>query len=100
MTQCESAFRSRRWGSAPTKWLRGVVPSLLSMVAHGLHLSSGGLGEKKPMSTAQPCRICRATEWEVAFGGPVRDGTFGKTRPGTVHRCRKCGVEFLPPVQE
>jgi 2-polyprenyl-3-methyl-5-hydroxy-6-metoxy-1,4-benzoquinol methylase len=36
----------------------------------------------------------------VAFGGPVRDGTFGRTRPGIVHRCRNCGVEFLPPVQE
>lgn len=51
------------------------------------------------MLLSQPCRVCRTVDWDPAFGGPVRDGAFGNTRPGTVFRCRGCGVEFLPPVQ-
>jgi SAM-dependent methyltransferase len=41
------------------------------------------------------CGICGASEWMVAYDGPIRDGVFGRDRPGTVMRCGGCGVEVL-----
>lgn len=42
-----------------------------------------------------PCPICRADRWSVNYDGPVRDGPFGKLRPGRVARCGGCGVDRL-----
>lgn len=44
----------------------------------------------------EPCKICQSTERTVAYEGPVRSGTFGKTVPGKVYRCSACGTNFLP----
>lgn len=49
------------------------------------------------IDSSQPCRICGGNH-DVAYEGPVRHGTFGRSTPGRVWRCRRCGVEFLPPV--
>lgn len=45
----------------------------------------------------QPCRICGGEQAE-AYRGPVRQGTFGRFVEGQVWKCRRCGVEFLPPA--
>lgn len=45
-------------------------------------------------STA-PCTICKARAWITAYEGPIRDGTFGRERPGCIIRCQNCGVEVL-----
>jgi 2-polyprenyl-3-methyl-5-hydroxy-6-metoxy-1,4-benzoquinol methylase len=47
-----------------------------------------------------PCGACGATAWSVSYAGPVRDGTFGREKPGTVFSCGSCGVEFLPAPPE
>lgn len=41
------------------------------------------------------CPVCGASAWVVVYTGPVRDGSFGKTRDGRVARCGGCGVERL-----
>lgn len=33
------------------------------------------------------------------YDGPIRDGVFGKFTDGRIWRCRRCGVEFLPPKE-
>jgi len=44
----------------------------------------------------EPCKICNAQDQTVAYEGPVRSGTYGKTTHGIVYRCSTCGVEYLP----
>lgn len=45
------------------------------------------------------CRVCGQSKWQLAFGGPVRQGTFGNLRPASVYRCEECETEYLPSVQ-
>lgn len=44
----------------------------------------------------EPCKICHSQDQVIAYEGPVRSGTYGKTTLGTVYRCSTCGVEYLP----
>jgi SAM-dependent methyltransferase len=44
-----------------------------------------------------PCSICGGT-FTPAYRGPIRQGTFGRSAEGTIWRCDRCGVEYLPPA--
>ena len=41
------------------------------------------------------CAICGESDWSHAYDGPIRDGVFGRQRPGRVRRCGACFVEVL-----
>jgi 2-polyprenyl-3-methyl-5-hydroxy-6-metoxy-1,4-benzoquinol methylase len=41
------------------------------------------------------CAICGESNWSEAYVGPIRDGVFGRQRPGRVLRCGACLVEVL-----
>ncbi len=42
------------------------------------------------------CEICRASDWNEVYRGPVRDGTFGSScEQASVARCAGCGVDRL-----
>jgi SAM-dependent methyltransferase len=41
------------------------------------------------------CRVCGSDAWTPAYEGPIRDGVFGRERPGRVLRCNVCHVEAL-----
>ncbi len=49
----------------------------------------------------EACGVCGASSWTDVYRGPVRDGVFGRQRPGLVRSCGSCGVEVLaePPPQ-
>ncbi len=42
-----------------------------------------------------PCPICDGSTWRLIYRGAVRDGAYGKDRPGAVARCGGCGVDRL-----
>lgn len=41
------------------------------------------------------CPICRSDRWTAVYDWPVRDGSFGVTKPGHVARCGSCCVKRL-----
>lgn len=53
----------------------------------------------QPLAEPPRCGICGSGSWEVLFRGHLRSGRFGSltAEPGTVLRCRRCSVGFLPP---
>lgn len=42
-----------------------------------------------------PCPVCESSDWRPVYQGPVRDGSFGRHRQGSVCRCAVCGIERL-----
>src|SRR5688500_10437218 len=45
--------------------------------------------------TGANCRVCGGTAWTTSYEGPIRDGVFGRQRPGHVVLCGTCHVETL-----
>lgn len=41
------------------------------------------------------CPVCGGSRWIGIYAGPVRAGSFGKTRIGQVARCDTCGISRL-----
>jgi 2-polyprenyl-3-methyl-5-hydroxy-6-metoxy-1,4-benzoquinol methylase len=41
------------------------------------------------------CGVCEADDWAPVYDGPVRNGSFGKSAPGAIARCGRCGVDRL-----
>jgi len=41
------------------------------------------------------CGVCDAEAWSFVYDGPIRNGSFGEYRQGTVARCQCCGVDRL-----
>jgi SAM-dependent methyltransferase len=39
--------------------------------------------------------VCGTTDWQTAYEGPIRAGTFGQECPGLIARCGRCGVHML-----
>jgi SAM-dependent methyltransferase len=42
-----------------------------------------------------PCPVCQVDRWTTVYEGPIRDGTFGQSRPARIARCTSCGIDRL-----